>query len=243
MLHSYVMAMVGQGNIEWTSEIGNSCGFDELRALSDGVRELKAAGFDVNYNSASKNFMASKDEVVGFDYMIYHSSQLEEEGKVFGIIATERTERQSFTIGGNYSRIDELQTGLDIAGIIDPFGIVDLTNALIYAGRGKWGDAGISALAMVPYIGDLGKAGRLAGKTIQRTAKVRTAEKGLELGERFLREGYTEIAPGVFRSSDGLRQFRITDADILHSTPHFNFEIYAPNNLNNPIMNYHMPIR
>lgn len=141
--------------------------------------------------------------------------------------------------------IDNVQTGLDIAGIADPTGIVDGVNALIYAGRGQWGNAGISALAIIPYIGDAGKAGRLGAKTLQLTSKARTAERGLEIGQRFLGTGYKEIAPGVFRSSDNLRQFRMTDADILgkHGNigPHFNFEILDA--YGNFLRNYHMPIR
>ena len=62
--------------------------------------------------------------------------------------------------------VDGIQTGLDVAGIADPTGVVDLVNALIYAGRGQWGNAGISALAIIPYIGDVGKAGRLGAKTL-----------------------------------------------------------------------------
>jgi RHS repeat-associated protein len=65
---------------------------------------------------------------------------------------------------GGSGWLDNLQTGLDVAGIADPTGLVDLGNALIYAGRGQWGNAGISALAIIPYIGDLGKAGRLGAK-------------------------------------------------------------------------------
>jgi hypothetical protein len=34
--------------------------------------------------------------------------------------------------------------------------------------------------------------------------------------QRFLGPGYKEIAPGVFRSGNGLRQFRMTDNDIFH---------------------------
>jgi RHS repeat-associated protein len=142
--------------------------------------------------------------------------------------------------GGSW--IDNVQTGLDIAGIADPTGIVDGVNAVIYAGRGQWGNAGISALAIIPF-GDVGKVGRLGAKTLQLTSKARTAEKGLEIGGRFLGNGYREIAPGVFRSADNLRQFRMTDSDILNNTPHFNFEIFGPNNLRTPIKNYHMPIK
>ena len=84
-------------------------------------------------------------------------------------------------------------------------------------------------------------------KTLQLVTKTRAANRGLMIAERFLGKGYSEIAPGVFRSADGLRQFRMTTADILGSHgnigPHFNFEIFAPNNLRTPIKNYHMPIR
>jgi len=141
--------------------------------------------------------------------------------------------------------LDNVQAGLDVTGIADPTGVVDGVNALIYLGRGQWENAGISALAIIPYIGDLGKAERLGAKTLQLTSKSRTAEKGLEIGERFLGTGYKEIAPGVFRSSDNLRQFRMTDADILgkHGKigPHFNFEILDASG--NFLKNYHMPIR
>lgn len=47
--------------------------------------------------------------------------------------------------------------------------------------------------------------------------------------ERWLRPGYRELAPGVFRSADGARQFRMTDADILDPRmPHVNMEAFAP---------------
>ncbi len=141
--------------------------------------------------------------------------------------------------------LDKFQTGLDVAGIADPTGFTDLANALIYLGRGQWGNAGISALAIIPYIGDFGKAGRLGTKTLQLTSRARTAEKGLELAEKFLKPGYTEIAPGVFRSSDQLRQFRMTTSDITGAHgpgPHFNFEIFNQLNLNKAVTNYHVSI-
>ena len=84
-------------------------------------------------------------------------------------------------------------------------------------------------------------------KTVQLTAKARTAEQGLEIGQKFLGKGYKEIAPGVFRSADELRQFRMTTGDILGSHgkigPHFNFEIFNPSNLNKAVTNYHMPLK
>jgi hypothetical protein len=56
--------------------------------------------------------------------------------------------------------------------------------------------------------------------------------------------GYKEIAPGVFRSADGLRQFRMTDADILGSHgnigSHVRFE--ALNEFGQVIENLHLPV-
>ena len=49
----------------------------------------------------------------------------------------------------------------------------------------------------------------------------------LDTALNYLGEGYSEIAPGVFRSSDSLRQFRMTDRDLLgHGglAGHVNFE-------------------
>jgi hypothetical protein len=51
--------------------------------------------------------------------------------------------------------------GLDAAGLIPGFGeIADGLNGLIYLGEGRYVEAGVSALAMIPILGDLGKAGK-----------------------------------------------------------------------------------
>jgi RHS repeat-associated protein len=46
--------------------------------------------------------------------------------------------------------------------------------------------------------------------------------------ERWLGEGYEEIAPGVYRSADGTRQFRMTDSDLGAANPHVHFESVGP---------------
>lgn len=54
-----------------------------------------------------------------------------------------------------------------------------------------------------------------------------TATEALAAAEKWLGKGYKEIAPGVFRSADGGRLFRMTDADILFQGsggPHVHFE-------------------
>jgi len=94
------------------------------------------------------------------------------------------------------------------------------------------------------------KAVAKTGRTIQITSKARTAEQSLEMGTRVLGKGYQEIAPGVFRSADGLKQFRMTNADLIPThkldgifTPHVHFEFYLPNNPNVPYINYHVPLK
>jgi RHS repeat-associated protein len=61
--------------------------------------------------------------------------------------------------------LDDFQTGLDLLGLIPGLGEpVDGLNALIYLGRGQYGNAALSAAAMVPVIGSVGTGGKLAGK-------------------------------------------------------------------------------
>ena len=61
----------------------------------------------------------------------------------------------------NEIALDLCQLILDITGIIDPTPVSDGTNALVSLTRGKWVDAVISAVSIVPYVGDLAKLGKL----------------------------------------------------------------------------------
>ncbi|RYU93031.1 DUF6443 domain-containing protein [Emticicia agri] len=65
--------------------------------------------------------------------------------------------------GGNYTLEgnDILQAGLDIVGVFDPTGIADGINAVLSAKSGNYGDAIISGLGVLPYAGDLAKAGKI----------------------------------------------------------------------------------
>jgi hypothetical protein len=58
-----------------------------------------------------------------------------------------------------------------------------------------------------------------------------TAEIALTKAEEYLGAGYREISPGVYRSSDGLRQFRMTTSDLTDPVqgPHVHFEAIDPN--------------
>ena len=57
---------------------------------------------------------------------------------------------------------------MDAAGFIPDLGeVADLANAIGYALEGDWTNAGISALGVVPVVGDLAKAGRLVKKVVK----------------------------------------------------------------------------
>jgi hypothetical protein len=56
-----------------------------------------------------------------------------------------------------------------------------------------------------------------------------TAGRVLDDAQAWLGAGYREIAPGVFRSADGTRQFRMTTRDLSSPDPHVHFESIAPN--------------
>jgi len=67
----------------------------------------------------------------------------------------------------------------------------------------------------------------------------------LRSAERWVGQGYKEIAPGVFRSSHELRQFRMTTSDLIptHGNvgPHVHFE--ALNSAGNVVENLHLPVQ
>ncbi|HJZ59378.1 MAG TPA: hypothetical protein VKE74_30820, partial [Gemmataceae bacterium] len=65
---------------------------------------------------------------------------------------------------------DLLEMALDLVGCFDQTGISDAASALLAFSRGHWFDAGLSAIGIIPAIGDLAKAGKLPKylKTIEK---------------------------------------------------------------------------
>jgi hypothetical protein len=65
--------------------------------------------------------------------------------------------------GGNYTLQGDqlLGAALDIVGIFDPTGIADAAGAKLAFDQGDYLSAGISALGVVPYAGDLAKVGKI----------------------------------------------------------------------------------
>jgi hypothetical protein len=66
--------------------------------------------------------------------------------------------------------------GVSLAGIVDPTPVSDGIGTVWALIDGQWLDAGLSALGVVPYIGDLAKAGKLG-------AFARTIEKAVDLAK------------------------------------------------------------
>lgn len=70
--------------------------------------------------------------------------------------------------------LDLTQMGLDVAGLFDPTPVSDGANGVISLLRGDFLGAGISAVSMIPYIGDAAKLGKLGtwGKTVAHAVEI-----------------------------------------------------------------------
>ncbi len=65
--------------------------------------------------------------------------------------------------------LDEVQTGLDVAGFWGPAGpFADTANTGISAARGNWGDATNNAIAIIPIFGDGTKLRKMADKAMSK---------------------------------------------------------------------------
>ena len=97
--------------------------------------------------------------------------------------------------GSWWDKVKEWVHGaLDIAGLVPGLGeIADGANALIYLAEGRFIEAGISAVAMIPILGDVGKVGKWgakAGKELLEEGAERLVKEGAEsLVERTAKEG------------------------------------------------------
>lgn len=70
--------------------------------------------------------------------------------------------------------LDLTQMALDLAGLIDPTPVSDGANGIVSLFRGDLLGAGISALGMIPYLGDFAKVGKLGKyvKTMERVVEL-----------------------------------------------------------------------
>jgi hypothetical protein len=56
-----------------------------------------------------------------------------------------------------------------------------------------------------------------------------STDDALDAATEFLGPKYKDMGDGRYLSADGTRQVRMGDGDILHKTPHINFEEITPN--------------
>ena len=86
---------------------------------------------------------------------------------------------------------DIAQLILDITGIFDPTPVSDGSSALISLARGRWFDAMISAVSIVPYVGDLAKTAKLPRylESVRKAVKIAHSDPqwALTLRELFLK--------------------------------------------------------
>jgi len=102
--------------------------------------------------------------------------------------------------------LDLLQMCLDLAGFVDPTPASDAAGAVLSLARGQWFDAALSGLSMVPYVGDLAKAGKFP-------KYLKTLEKAINLA-RENRAIADALAPVMVKLDKVLEAFPINSADI-----------------------------
>jgi len=77
-----------------------------------------------------------------------------EEKQIWEYEADARRRETERKLAQRNNLLDQLQTGLDVAGMTPGAGMpFDLVNAVISGGRGKWGDLGLNLASAVPGLG------------------------------------------------------------------------------------------
>jgi len=92
--------------------------------------------------------------------------------------------------------LDLAQLGLDIVGIAEPTPFADGSNGIVSLFRGDWLGAGLSALSIVPYVGDLAKLGKL-GKWASTVTNVIEAAGKSEKFASVVRPVLSQIGKGI----------------------------------------------
>lgn len=94
---------------------------------------------------------------------------------------------------------DLAQIGLDIAGIFDPTPISDGTNGIISLFRGDFTGAALSAVGMIPYLGDAAKLGKLGrwAETVANAADLARRDPGFMDAARPMLQKIKDAMDGV----------------------------------------------
>lgn len=62
--------------------------------------------------------------------------------------------------------------------------VFDIASGIWYAKDGDWLDAGLSAIAIIPFIGDIGEVGRLGFKAVKEVGEISKFVKDVSKGDR-----------------------------------------------------------
>lgn len=96
--------------------------------------------------------------------------------------------------------LDLFQFALDIIGVVEPTPIADGVNAVISVARGDWWGAAFSGLGMIPYVGDLAKAGKLGKYAKSMAQAIELASKSPQVA-KMLRP-VMEVLADALRSAE-----------------------------------------
>ncbi|MGK6354107.1 DNA/RNA non-specific endonuclease [Sphingomonas sp. DT-207] len=99
--------------------------------------------------------------------------------------------------------LDLTQMGLDVAGLFDPTPISDGANGIVSLLRGDWLGAGISAVSMIPYIGDAAKLGKLGkwGETVMNAVDLARRDSGFA---QAVQPALQKISDAIGAAPDGM---------------------------------------
>jgi len=141
-------------------------------------------------------------------------------------------------------------------------------------GNGSWSDVAFNAAAIVPIMGQFTTGGKFVGRGLKyadeaielgthyadeayditkgalRRKKLNVSggalntDDALKYADDYLGPGYKEIYPGVYRSADNARQFRMTTGDLVDPKqgPHVHFEVIGPDG-KKIIVNFHVELK
>lgn len=99
---------------------------------------------------------------------------------------------QRLTLEQRELALDVAQITLDIVGIVEPTPFADGTNAILSIGRGDWLGAGLSGISIIPYIGDLAKAGKLPRYSQKLSDAIHVARNNTEF-DKLLRPALVKL--------------------------------------------------
>lgn len=107
----------------------------------------------------------------------------------------------------SHLKLDIAQLSLDIVGIFEPTPFADGTNAIISLARGNWLDAGLSAVSIIPYLGDTAKLGKIPRYLESVEAAAQLAKKSVVYAN--------ELFPAFRKLDSALKQFPPTNATVM----------------------------